>query len=133
MRARSAIFPVVSFSTNLVFVFLLGGIFLNMVGLIYVAIVLYAAAVVFQFVTLPVEFNASRRAGYSCRSWVSPRSPRATGARKVLTAAAMTYVAAALPPSPAALLRDARAPLRPRGSCRAGARGAAGEKGGGAG
>ena len=96
MRARSALFPVASFSTNLVFVFLLAGIFLNMVGLIWVAIILYAAAVLFQFVTLPVEFNASRRAGQQLQEMGLATGPEAAGARKVLTAAAMTYVAAAL-------------------------------------
>jgi uncharacterized protein len=96
MRARSAIFPVVSFSTNLVFVFLLGGIFLNMVGLIYVAVLLYASAVVFQFVTLPVEFNASQRAKGQLKQLGLASAAESEGARKVLTAAAMTYVAAAL-------------------------------------
>jgi len=96
MRVRSAIVPVASFSTNLVFVFLLAGIFLNMVGLIWVAIILYASAVLFQFVTLPVEFNASKRAGRQLQEMGLTTGAEAAGARKVLTAAAMTYVAAAL-------------------------------------
>ena len=62
MKARGALVPVVEFATNTWFILLLVGIFLNMAGLVTLAIVFYAFAVLFQIVTLPVEFNASRRA-----------------------------------------------------------------------
>ena len=61
-RFRSAMFPAVQFASNIWMLFLLGGIFLNILGFIWIAIALYSIAVLFQFVTLPVEFDASRRA-----------------------------------------------------------------------
>lgn len=93
-RVRSSLVPVVSLAENSWTIVLLAGVFLNLAGLIQFAIALFAAAVVFQLVTLPVEIDASRRA-------VAYLSSRGTGldergARKVLTAAALTYVAAAL-------------------------------------
>ena len=63
MRIRSAIFPAVAFSSNIWMILLLAGVFLQVAGLVVVAIALYAVAVLFQLVTLPVEFDASRRAG----------------------------------------------------------------------
>jgi uncharacterized protein len=97
MRLRSAIFPVVSIASNFWMILLLGGVFLNAIGLIQVAILLYAAAVLFHFVTLPVEFNASTRAAGQLKELglVTVGAEQA-GVRKVLTAAAMTYVAGAL-------------------------------------
>ena len=65
MQLRSAMFPVVAFSSNFWMILLVGGVLLNAIGLIQLALVLYAAAVLFHFVTLPVEFDASRRAGRS--------------------------------------------------------------------
>ena len=61
-RARSALFLVVAFASNAWFFLLLGGVFLQVLGLIQLAIVLYALVVLFQLVTLPVEFDASRAA-----------------------------------------------------------------------
>lgn len=75
-------------------VFMLG-VFMNISGLTTLAIALFAFSVVFQLVTLPVEIDASRRAvAYIEASGMSEKQVR--GARKVLTAAALTYVAAAL-------------------------------------
>jgi uncharacterized protein len=96
MEVRTAIFPVVAFASNTWFLLLLAGAFLNALGLIKVAVVLYAAVVLFQVVTLPVEFDASRRALAQITSLGLVSSGEHRGARKVLTAAAMTYVAAAL-------------------------------------
>jgi Zn-dependent membrane protease YugP len=96
MQARSAIFPVVAFASQIWMLFLFGGFLLQMIGLIYVAIGLYAFAVIFQIVTLPVEFNASRRAALQLQEAGLANATEGTGVRKVLTAAAMTYVAAAL-------------------------------------
>lgn len=61
-----------------------------------VGIVLYAAAVLFTLVTLPVEFNASRRAMVQLSDRNILVADELTGAKKVLSAAALTYVAAAL-------------------------------------
>lgn len=95
MKARGALVPVVEFATNTWFILLLVGIFLNMAGLVTLAIVFYAFAVLFQIVTLPVEFNASRRAlSYMAETGI-PGGEQA-GAWSVLRACAFTYVAAAL-------------------------------------
>jgi len=95
-RFRSAMFPAVQFASNIWFLFLLGGIFLGILGFIYVAIALYAVAVLFQFVTLPVEFDASSRAKQQLNDLGLVASNEATGVKSTLNAAAWTYVAAAL-------------------------------------
>src|ERR687897_47763 len=59
---RSAMWPAVSFASNIWLLFLIGGLFLNILGFIFIAVALYSVAVLFQLVTLPVEFDASRRA-----------------------------------------------------------------------
>ena len=95
-RIRSALWPVVAFSSQAWLFILLAGVLFNVLGLIQVAIVLFAAVVLFQLVTLPVEFDASRRAMAQLAGLGLVTEPERAGARKVLTAAAMTYVAAAL-------------------------------------
>jgi uncharacterized protein len=95
-RIRSALWPVVAFSSQAWIFILLAGVLFNVLGLIQVAIVLFAAVVLFQLVTLPVEFDASRRAMTQLAGLGLVTETERTGARKVLTAAAMTYVAAAL-------------------------------------
>jgi uncharacterized protein len=95
-RFRSAMFPAVQFASNIWMLFLIGGIFLGILGFIYVAIALYAIAVLFQFVTLPVEFDASRRAKQQLNDLGLVASNEATGVQATLKAAAWTYVAAAL-------------------------------------
>ena len=96
MEVRSAIFPVVAFASNTWSLLLLAGFFLNAVGLIQVAVVLFAAIVLFQLVTLPVEFDASRRALVQITDLGLVSSAEHQGAKRVLKAAAMTYVAGAL-------------------------------------
>jgi Zn-dependent membrane protease YugP len=96
MQIRSAMFPAVAFASSAWMWLLLAGFFLNAFGLIYVAIALYAVAVLFHFVTLPVEFDASRRAGVQLRQLGLVTAGEGTGVRKVLNAAALTYVAGAL-------------------------------------
>jgi uncharacterized protein len=95
-RFRSAMFPAVQFASNIWFLFLLGGIFLGILGFIYVAIGLYSIAVLFQFVTLPVEFDASNRAKRQLKDLGLVASNEAEGVTSTLKAAAWTYVAAAL-------------------------------------
>jgi uncharacterized protein len=94
--ARHRLFPVVNFSSGIAPLLLLGGFFFKIPGLLLVGIIAFSAAVAFQIITLPVEFNASRRAkDYMIRlGLISNNEERA--ARKVLGAAALTYVAATL-------------------------------------
>lgn len=95
MRVRTALVPVVNFSQSMWMIAFVAGVALNIAGLTTLAIVLFAFSVLFQVVTLPVEIDASRRAvAYIQASGMSEVNVR--GARKVLTAAALTYVAAAL-------------------------------------
>jgi Zn-dependent membrane protease YugP len=96
LAIRSALFPAVSIASSAWTFVLLGGIILQALGLIQVAIALYAVVVVFQLVTLPVEFDASRRAGAQLRELGLVSGSESAGVRKVLSAAAMTYVAGAL-------------------------------------
>jgi Zn-dependent membrane protease YugP len=93
---RSAMWPAVSFASNIWFLFLIGGLFLNIIGFFYVAIALYSVAVLFQIVTLPVEFDASRRAKSQLNDLGLVASTEAAGVKSVLSAAAWTYVAGAL-------------------------------------
>lgn len=95
-RLRSAMFPAVSFASQAWFFLLIIGAVMNSIGMIQVAIALFAVVVLFQLVTLPVEFDASRRAMVQVRELGLVSEGERGGARKVLTAAAMTYVAAAL-------------------------------------
>lgn len=95
MKVRSALVPVVNLASNTWIFILLAGIILNVIGLVDVAIALYAVAVLFQIVTLPVEFDASRRALAYMQSTGIPGGEQA-GAASVLRACAFTYLAAAL-------------------------------------
>ena len=95
-KVRSAMFPAVQFASNIWMLFLIGGIFLNILGFVYVAVGLYAIAVLFQIVTLPVEFDASNRAKQQLTDLGLVASNEATGVKSTLKAAAWTYVAGAL-------------------------------------
>jgi len=94
LNLRHAILPVANLGSSLGFPMVIGGMLFGFTGLIDIGILFFAGAVIFQLVTLPVEFNASSRAmvilsqGYLAGDEVS-------SAKKVLNAAAMTYVAAA--------------------------------------
>ena len=95
-KFRSALFPAVQFASNIWFLFLLGGIFLQITGFIVLAIALYAVAVLFTLVTLPVEFDASSRAKRQLTDLGLVASNEAAGVQSTLKAAAWTYVAGAL-------------------------------------
>jgi len=95
-RFRSALFPAVAFSSSVWMWLLVIGILLNASGLFLLAIALYSMAVLFQFVTLPVEFDASRRAAVQVQNLGLVTSQETRGVKKVLNAAALTYVAGAL-------------------------------------
>lgn len=95
MKVRSAMVPVVNIASNAWIFVLLIGIFLNLAGFVELAIILYACAVLFEVVTLPVEFNASKRALQYMQTTGLPQGEIA-GSASVLRACAFTYVAAAL-------------------------------------
>ena len=95
MKLRSALVPVVNLTQNAWTIVFILGVALNLAGLTTLAIMLFSFSVLFQVVTLPVEIDASRRGvRYIQESGMSAQQVR--GAKKVLTAAALTYVAAAL-------------------------------------
>ena len=97
LKVRSAMYPAVAFASNAWIWLLLIGAFLQFLGLVAIALVLYAIAVLFHIVTLPVEFNASRRASGQLRELgIVGAGGEQVGVNKVLTAAALTYVAGAL-------------------------------------
>jgi Zn-dependent membrane protease YugP len=89
-------FPVVSIASSTWIWILMAGVIFGALNLITIAILVYAVAVAFHIVTLPVEFNASRRAGQQLRSLGLVTTEEQAGVQKVLTAAALTYVAGAL-------------------------------------
>lgn len=96
LQLRSAIVPVVNIGSNLSWPIFLVGLIFSWEPLITAGIVLFSLAVVFALITLPVEFNASRRAVAALEGDGFLASDEITGVKKVLTAAAMTYVASAL-------------------------------------
>ncbi|MHB0885429.1 MAG: zinc metallopeptidase [Bacillota bacterium] len=96
LRLRNSILPVAQIGSQGAFILFLIGLFMNALALMDLGIIFFAAAVVFQIVTLPVEYNASHRAiallqsgGYITESEVAPT-------RAVLSAAGLTYLAATL-------------------------------------
>ena len=92
--ARGRLAVPLSLGMNLAPLLFMAGVFLNFAGLIWLGVVLFGAALLFHVITLPVEFDASRRALASLNQTGLSGSPEATGgARSVLTAAALTYVA----------------------------------------
>lgn len=93
MRIRSAIFPVVSIGTNLAYLILIGGLLFQLLDLIYIAIVLTGLGLLFQLVTLPVEFDASNRAKVFLKEYGVVDNSEEQGVSKMLGSAAMTYVA----------------------------------------
>ncbi|MCD8316339.1 MAG: zinc metallopeptidase [Eggerthellaceae bacterium] len=95
MKIRGSIVPIANIASNLWIFLLLIGIIMNIAGLTTAAIIMYAVVVLFQLVTLPVEFNASRRAMVYMGQINLPAAER-SGAWSVLRACALTYVAAAL-------------------------------------
>lgn len=94
LTIRNAIIPVTNIGTTLAVPLILIGLFLNSYPLILVGLVGYALLAVFQLITLPVEYNASARAMSVMTSGHILEDEELTGARKVLNAAALTYVAA---------------------------------------
>lgn len=95
VRVRTAIIPVTQFGSQFAFIALILGLMLYVQPLFAIGIVLFGLTTVFQLVTLPVEFDASRRAIEMLGSQGILYGDEVRQTRKVLSAAAMTYVAAA--------------------------------------
>ena len=96
IRVRSAIIPVTQLGSKFSFILLLIGLLLYSQPLFLVGILLFSLTTIFQLVTLPVEFNASRRAIATIEDSYLLDDDEVRGAEKVLRAAALTYVAALL-------------------------------------
>ncbi|MDO5402183.1 MAG: zinc metallopeptidase [Eubacteriales bacterium] len=96
LAIRSALVPIANFGSRVSWIFIILGIIFSFnQTMIYIGIFMFAAAVLFQLVTLPVEFNASSRALQLLKEQGILSTDEAGNTRKVLSAAAMTYVAAA--------------------------------------
>ena len=93
MRVRQTLVPAAQFGQSLWYFPVLVGLFVGSTGLVNVGLILFAAIVLFQLVTLPVEFNASRRALVALEGQGLLAADELPGARSVLRAAALTYVA----------------------------------------
>jgi Zn-dependent membrane protease YugP len=95
LMARMAIVPVTMFASNILWFVFVAGFFFQITALITVAIYCFAILLIFQLVTLPVEFDASRRAKIIVQQMGIVRSgEELSGVNRVLNAAALTYVAA---------------------------------------
>lgn len=99
IKLRAAIIPITNFGSKLAMPLILLGVVLSFMGnfsyaLVYLGIACFGLSLVFQLVTLPVEFNASRRAVRAIEEAGILSSQELVGAKKTLKAAAMTYVAA---------------------------------------
>lgn len=100
LTIRSSIAPIVGFSSRLSWILITIGLIFGFMGssvlLLKIGIFLFTAVVIFQIITLPVEFNASKRALDMLEEYSFLQKNEIDGSRKVLGAAALTYVAAAL-------------------------------------
>ena len=96
LRLRSIIFPIVRIGTGLSYIIIVVGCLLQFAGLIYAGIAFTGLGLLFQLVTLPVEINASKRAGEQLRKLGLVNTSDASGVKSVLVAAASTYLAGVL-------------------------------------
>lgn len=96
LKIRSAIYPVVNVATSISYYIILLGFLMQAFQLIYLGIALTCCGLLFQVVTLPVEFDASRRALEKLQDYKIVDNYEFDGAKEVLTAAALTYVAGVL-------------------------------------
>ena len=94
LHLRNTMVPVVQFSSNFAWILILAGAFTQLLGLAHLGVLLFAVVVVYQIVTLPVEFDASSRALALMTDYGIVSQQEKPYARKVLQAAALTYVAA---------------------------------------
>ena len=96
LRFRNSIVPIVNFSSKIGYVAIMAGLALSLLKLIWVGIAFELVILLFQLVTLPVEFNASSRALKLIKEYGIVRDDEHNGAKKMLTSAALTYVAGVL-------------------------------------
>lgn len=96
LKARHSVYPVVRFSSAAATPLIILGLIVNTPALLYAGIIMFSAVVLFQLITLPVEFNASSRALVILKENNFLDYDEVKGARRVLSAAALTYVASAL-------------------------------------
>ena len=96
LKLRSALVPVVSIGSNLYFPIFLAGIIFSWKPLMTIGIICFSLTLLFSLITLPVEFNASKRAVNALASGGYVSEDELKGVRAVLDAAALTYVAAAI-------------------------------------
>lgn len=96
LALRQSIAPVAAISSNLAMPLIMIGIFAGMLGLAKIGILIFGVSVLFTLITLPVEFNASTRAKAVLADYGMVSPAEGEGVRRVLSAAALTYVAAAL-------------------------------------
>jgi Zn-dependent membrane protease YugP len=95
IKIRNVIYPVVSFGSKASWPLILIGLFLGFGPLIFAGIIFFAFATLFEFITLPVEFNASKRATEAINQLNLLNDEEGKAAKKVLSSAALTYVASA--------------------------------------
>ena len=93
MKIRAFIFPVVNISSYIAYILIIISFVLSSIGLFYLSILLMSMGVLFQLVTLPVEFNASRRAEVQLKELNTLEERELDGTKSMLTSAALTYVA----------------------------------------
>ncbi len=96
LSLRASILPVASFGSTAAFPLFLAGLFFRIPVLMDIGIIFFAAALLFHIITLPVEFNASHRAIVELGNGLIVRQDELRGNKKVLNAAALTYVASTL-------------------------------------
>ena len=96
LRLRSLIFPVVNIATSISYYIILIGFIFEMLDLVYIGIGLTTLGLLFQIITLPVEFNASKRAEKELGTMNLADNEEKSGVKKVLVSAALTYVAGVL-------------------------------------
>lgn len=95
LKLRMAIVPITSFASNILWFVFIAGFFFHMTGLIKIALLCFLVMIVFQLITLPVEFDASRRAKIILQQMgMVQAGQEMAGVNRVLNAAALTYVAA---------------------------------------
>lgn len=96
LKFRSFLVPIVNFSTKIGYLAVIIGIIFNAIGLAKIGLILLLTMLLFQLVTLPVEFNASSRAKQQLEKLQILNSQEQNGTKTMLTAAALTYVASVL-------------------------------------
>lgn len=94
LTIRSILAPIASFTSNFVMILIMVGFFFQIMKLVDIGIIFYTVAVLFQVITLPVEFNASDRALENLENFDILTADEISGSKKVLSAAALTYVGA---------------------------------------